>query len=559
MSSWPEGPPASAVANLRGYASGLRRLFEAAEPGRDRLIRQGSGYLLLADPPELDLAVFGAHVAAGRDAVRAGNAKAAVAHLADGLGLWRGAMLAGLTRGPVLAARCTAVEEERLAVVEDLADAHLALDQPGEAVALLREQVRDHPLRERGHILLIRGLDRLGDVAAALAGYTNARTALADQLGIEPGPDLQELHRAILNRESPPETPRAAVTAPAAARDTEPVPAQLPPDVYGFTGRQLELDRLDALLSTPADHPTAVVISAIAGTAGVGKTATAVHWAHRVSRQFPDGQLYVNLRGFDPAGSPATPAEAVRGFLDALHIPAQRIPADLPAQIGLYRSLLGGRRMLVVLDNARDADQVRPLLPGVPGCLALVTSRNQLVSLVAVEGAHPLPLDLLTPGEARDLLARRLGAGRVAEAPDSVDAIITRCARLPLALAIVAARAATNPNVALDAFAEGLRDAPDQLDALTTGDAITDVRAVFSWSYQALEPPAARLFRLLGLCPGADIGIATVASLAGVTVAEVRPVLAELTRACLLTEQSPGRYAFHDLLRAYAGRTGSFA
>jgi transcriptional regulator with XRE-family HTH domain len=297
------------------------------------------------------------------------------------------------------------------------------------------------------------------------------------------------------------ETPDDADSGPARGR---PVPAQLPADVAGFVGRTDHLSRLTKLLDS-GDRPATVVISAIAGTAGVGKTALAVHWAHQALDRFPDGQLYINLRGFDPAGTAATPAEVVRSFLDALDVPGQRVPAGLDAQTALYRSLLADRRMLVLLDNARDAEQVRPLLPGTPGCLVLVTSRNQLAGLIAGAGALPLPLDLLHPDEARDLLARRLGADRVAAEPAAVDGIIERCARLPLALAIVAARAAIQPGLPLAALADELRHLHDRLDTLATGDPGTDVRSVFSWSYQQLSRPAARLFRLLGVHPGPDL------------------------------------------------------
>jgi hypothetical protein len=295
-----------------------------------------------------------------------------------------------------------------------------------------------------------------------------------------------------------------------------------------------------------------VVISALSGTAGVGKTTLAVHWAHRVSARFPGGQLYVNLQGFDPGGAALEPGEAVRGFLEALGVPVARIPADLPAQTGLYRSLLAGQRVLVVLDNARDVEQVRPLLPGSPGCLAIVTSRNHLTGLVATEGAYPLTLDLLPTADACDLLTRRLGSGRVASEPAAVDEIIAGCARLPLALTIAAARAATSPDFPLAVFATELHEATRVLDPFHGGDLATDVRAVFSWSYRALSAGAARLFRLLGLHPGPDIGLAAGASLAALQPAEARALLAELTRAHLLAEHAPGRYAFHDLLRSYA-------
>ena len=351
------------------------------------------------------------------------------------------------------------------------------------------------------------------------------------------------------------QAPEDAGVRPAHGR---PVPAQLPADVAGFVGRSDQLGHLTKLLDS-GDRPAAVVISAIAGTAGVGKTCLAVHWAHQVFDRFPDGQLYANLRGFDPAGTAATPAEVVRSFLDALDVPARRVPAGLDAQTALYRSLLADRRMLVLLDNARDADQVRPLLPGTPGCLVLVTSRNQLTGLVAGAGALPLPLDLLTTDEARDLLAGRVGADRVAAEPAAVDEIIGRCVRLPLALAIVAARAAIQPGLPMAALAAELRRLQDRLDSLATGDAGTDVRSVFSWSYRQLSGPAAQLFRLLGLHPGPDLGVSAAASLAGVPPAEVRPMLAELVGAHLVTEQVPGRYALHDLLRAYAGELAGSA
>lgn len=329
------------------------------------------------------------------------------------------------------------------------------------------------------------------------------------------------------------------------------VPRQLPADVAGFCGRAPHLDEMDALLAGDG-APTTMVISTIAGTAGVGKTALAVHWAHRVADQFPDGQLYVNLRGFDPGGTPTEPAAAIRGFLDALGVAPQRIPTGLDAQAAQYRSMLAGRRMLVVLDNARDTAQVRPLLPGAPTCLVLVTSRDQLTGLVAADGAHPIVLDLLSTAEARELLVCRLGPDRTAAEPDAVEDIITGCARLPLALAVVAARAALNPRLSLRVLAEDVRDTGVRLDALDAGDAVTSVRAVFSWSYQQLHEPAARMFRLLGLHPGPDISRPAAASLAAVSLDQARAALRELASAHLIAERTPGRYSFHDLLRTHA-------
>ena len=332
-----------------------------------------------------------------------------------------------------------------------------------------------------------------------------------------------------------------------------PVPRQLPPALPGFVGRIAQLAQLDAASGACGDGGMApVTVMTLSGTAGVGKTTLAVYWAHRVADRFPDGQLYVDLRGFDSTGSVMTPVEAVRGFLEALEVPPERIPTHLPAQVGLYRSLLAGRRMLVLLDNARDADHVRPLLVGNPSCVVLVTSRNRLAGLVAAEGARPIGVDLLSTAEAWQLLARRLGTDRLAVEPSAVDEIIERCARLPLALAVLAARGAANPAFPLTTLAAELREAPRPLDSLDGGDAGTDVQAVFSWSYRSLTPAAARLFRLFGCHSGPELGVAAAASLAGLPRDQVPRLLAELAHAHLVTEHASGRFGAHDLLRAYA-------
>ena len=330
------------------------------------------------------------------------------------------------------------------------------------------------------------------------------------------------------------------------------VPRQLPAATRHFAGRDEALNALAGLAAETAEGNPATVISVIAGTAGIGKTTLALHFAHQAAGQFPDGQLYVNLRGFDPAGSPLAPEEALRLLLDALSVPAARVPAGLDAQAGLYRSLLAGQRMLVLLDNARDAEQVRPLLPASPGCLVIVTSRSQLTSLVAVEGAFPLTLEVLADAEAHELLTRRLGPERVAADPGAAAELIQLCARLPLALSIAAARTASQPGLSLAGLAAELRDAPGRLDALDAGQAAANVRAVLSWSYQQLDPATARLFRLLGLHAGPDVSAAAAASMAGLALPEARRGLGELARVHLLTEHAPGRFSCHDLLRAYA-------
>jgi transcriptional regulator with XRE-family HTH domain/tetratricopeptide (TPR) repeat protein len=336
-------------------------------------------------------------------------------------------------------------------------------------------------------------------------------------------------------------------------RPASTVPRQLTAAVPDFTGRVTQLQTLTGILDAAgAGAPGTVVISAIGGTAGVGKTALALHWAHQVAHRFPDGQLHVNLRGFDPSGAPATPAVAIRQFLDALCVPPERVPPTPDAQVALYRSLLAGKRMLIVLDNAHDEQQVRPLLPASPASLILITSRNRLGGLAATDGARLVSLDVLTHDEAMQLLTARLGDSRAAGEREAIDEIACLCARLPLALGIAAARAVTRPRFPLAALAVELRGAVDRLDALDAHDPAVSVRAVFSWSYQQLSDESARMFRLLGLHPGPDITAAAAASLAATDEPAARRLLRELTRDHLIAEHVPGRYAFHDLLRAYA-------
>jgi tetratricopeptide (TPR) repeat protein len=333
------------------------------------------------------------------------------------------------------------------------------------------------------------------------------------------------------------------------------VPRQLPAAASCFVGRASELKTLSALLDHDPDGPGPVAVSVISGTAGVGKTTLAVQWAHQVAERFPDGQLYADLRGFGPAGSPASPGEVLRGFLEAFGVPPGHIPATLDGLTGLYRSLLHGRRVLVVLDNARDAAQVRPLLPGAPGCAAVVSSRGNLTGLVAADGAQPLMLDVLTDSESRELLERRLGPERLAGEEAAAAQLTRLCARLPLALSITAARAAAHPQARLTVLASELDAAAaslEELNALDTGDAATSIRAALSWSYASLGADAGRMFRLLALHPGADISVPAAASLAGLRQQQASELLRALTSASLLTEPVPGRFGFHDLLRSYA-------
>jgi DNA-binding SARP family transcriptional activator/tetratricopeptide (TPR) repeat protein len=532
---WHDAPPVEARNVLYSHLSRIRQLLRRAEAVTGttaRLDRRTSGYVLAVDPGSIDLHRFAGLVERGGDQARSIEERAD--SLAEALRLWRGPPLAGI-QGEWAAQVRDTWHRRRLDAAVRWASLQLELERADEVLAVLPGLVAEYPLAEPLEVLFLRALHAAGRDAEALDRYATVQQRLAEELGTDPGPELRTLHGALLRGELP----------VAERRERLATPAQLPPDVYGFAGRDEELRRLDGVVAAGAR------IVAMSGTAGVGKTSLVVHWAHRVRDDFPGGQLYVNLRGFDPTGSPVPPAVAVRGFLDAFEVPLQRIPATFEAQVGLYRSLLADRHVLVVLDNARDAEQVRQLLPGSPTCVVLVASRNALVGLVTA-GAHPLTVDLLTGDGARQLLVGRLGTARVAAEPRAVDEIIGLCARLPLALAVVAARAATNPTFDLAALARELGDARYSLDEFARADPATDPRAVFSWSYLRLTEPAARLFRLFGLNSGPEIGARATASLMGLPPAQVRQLLAELVAARLVAEPRPGRYTCHDLLRAYA-------
>jgi DNA-binding SARP family transcriptional activator/tetratricopeptide (TPR) repeat protein/DNA-binding XRE family transcriptional regulator len=550
---WGLRPPRSAVNLVQTYVARLRRMLQpGAQPSGVTIVSSHSaGYLLRAEADQLDLLQF-RRLVQQADAV---PPDAAADLLERALRWWRGdpvADVAALAEHP----RALALTTEHIEAALRYADLTASADRHDRSLPVLRELAERHPLHEPLWGRLTVALAATGLQAAALRTFDLIRRRLADELGVDPGPELAERHQLVLRQRwsatsSPP--PPGGVE-PAEDRpefDGHHPPAQLPADLGPFTGRSAALARLDRTLDA-GGPPTTVVITALSGTAGVGKTTLAVHWAHRVRDRFPDGQLYVNLRGFHPSGDALTPGEALEGFLTALGLPPTRVPPTPDQQSACFRTLLADRRVLVLLDNARDAEQVRPLLPGAPGCLVLITSRRGLAGLVAAEAAQVVPLDLLSRDEAEEFLARRLGAGRTAAERGAVDTIIDRCARLPLALAIAAAHLSGRPEAPLADLATELTTRRGRLDTLSTGDHRTDVRAVFSWSYQALEPAATRLFRLLGLHPGADFSRATAASLTGLAPARVAPLLAELCAASLLSEPVSGRYAFHDLLQAYA-------
>ncbi|MFH8774525.1 AfsR/SARP family transcriptional regulator [Streptomyces sp. NPDC017958] len=545
---WGPHPPRTAVNVVRRHVGSLRRLLEPGLPARAsgrRVVRGAGGYRLVTDGDALDLVRFRELRDEARRAAAEGSPLRAVEVLAEALSLWNGPVAAGISPDVRERIAVGGPERERLAAVREAADAALRAGVPERVLPELRQAAAAHPLDEPLLARLVLALAATGRRAEALDTHRTACCRLADELGIDPGPELREaLHEA---------TGQGADTPPRESPGPHPaVPAQLPHDLPTFTGRHTELAEVLGSLAGDAEHAETVLISALGGMAGVGKTTLAVHWAHRVADRYPDGQLYIDLRGFAPAGAITDPGEALRGFLDALGVPPERIPQGLDAQAALYRSVLSGRRVLVLLDNARDAEQVRPLLPGAPGCLTIVTSRDELTGLVAVHGARSLTLRPFDTGQARAFLTGRLGAERIAAEPAAVDAIITRCAGLPLALACVAARAALRPHFPLAAVAAELREAHGSLDAFTRPDTSADVATVFSWSVGAVSAEAARLFRLLALHPGPDVSPAAAAALAGLPLRQVRPLLAELSGVHLVNEPAPGRYAFHDLLRAHA-------
>ncbi|MET8685108.1 BTAD domain-containing putative transcriptional regulator [Streptomyces sp. NPDC004732] len=573
---WPQGPPKSATNVVRHHVGSLRRLLIPEPPqagGRKggAVVRCSGGYRLDAQADGLDLLVFRHLTARARQVASEGSPEAATGLYAEALELWCGPIADGVpadVRGhPVF----TAVDEECVSAVRDAATDALAAGVPDRVLAALRRAAATHPLDEPLQARLVLVLAAAGRQAEALATYRAVRDRLAEELGIAPGRELTEAHRRVLDQD--PSGVRRSRTppgpgsgdAPAALRGPRPAappsgtrtpaarPAQLPADLPVFAGRRSELTLAMDLLpqsGSPVTTPPATAITTIEGMAGVGKTSLAVHWAHRVAHRFPDGQLYADLRGFDPAGAAVDPGDALRAFLHGLGVHPRDMPAGPDAQSALYRSLLADRRVLVLLDNARDSAQVRPLLPGAPGSFVIVTSRSRLQGLIAADGARSLALGPLGDGEARQVLSQRIGAQRIAAEPAAVDAVISLCGRLPLALAIVAARATTSPGLPLASIAAELREGYGSLDAFSGDEA--DVRAVFSWSHRALTPVATRLFRLLALHPGPDVSRSAAANLAALRPGEARTALTALTRSHLLIEHAPGRYRSHDLLRAYA-------
>jgi DNA-binding SARP family transcriptional activator/tetratricopeptide (TPR) repeat protein len=553
---WPESPPAEARALVRGYVSRIRRALRDS-PAADRLITRKPGYLMRVEEDELDVHRFEKLVAEARTAQQAGQLGRCAAAFRQAHDLWRGTPFADLPHTPTVAATATRLAELRLATLEELYDAVLADGQDSGIVAELTDLVAQHPLRERFVAQLMLALHRGGRTADALNAYQQARQRLADDIGIDPGAELQRLQLAILrnDRDLAPSSP-----APSSARlrhDDEtayelPVPRQLPGDLSTFTGRNSEFARLLAAAGPDAPDgvvPAASVVVAVDGMPGVGKTTLAVHAAHRLASRFTDGQLFVDLHGFTQGVAPIDPADALDQMLRGMGVPGERIPPGPDARAALFRSRLADRRMLIVLDNAVDEAHVSPLLPGSGGCLVLITSRWRLTGL---DDVHSLSLDVLPLDDALGLFSRISGEDDTSQVAAE---IVELCGRLPLAIRIAAARVNARPNWTTSDLAGRLSDHRHRLSELDLGP--RSVTAAVDLSYRQLTSAQQDMFRLLSLHPGVDIGAYGAAALADTTLRNASRLLDDLTDAHLQHEPTAGRFRFHDLLRAHAAHVST--
>jgi DNA-binding SARP family transcriptional activator/tetratricopeptide (TPR) repeat protein len=549
---WGNDPPVRARAVLSTYISRLRQALADLQAGR--IVLRAGGYLLEAGREAIDLHRFRELCARAR--ASADDDQRAVATLTEGLRLWRGEALTGL-HGDWVTVERNRLHQERLAAQHDLIDGRLRLGQSADLVAELMMRAAEDPLDERvagQYMLALYNSDRPAD---ALEHYRRTRTRLVEELGIDPGDNLRRLHQRILADDSA-LSPRSAVVleSPAGIRQPDPpVPRQLPADSPRFIGRDRYLAMLDELSTLAKDGVTSPVVITLDGAAGVGKTALAVHWAHHAGDRFPDGQLYVNLRGYGTQ-PPLKPADAAATLLRSIGIRADRIPSTLDGRSALLRTALAGKRMLILLDNARHSDQIRPLLPGT-GNIVLITSRNQLRGLAIREGARRITVDPCDIEESKQLLRQSACGG--AEIDNlTLTRLLQLCQGLPLALAIAAERAAREPSAfTIDPIGEQ-RNKQGALDILDSGDdATTNLRTVLSWSYNELSPVTARMFRLIGTAPGFDISVPVAAALADVDTTCAKHLLDQLVATNQLHHKQPGHYELHDLLRAYGAERSS--
>ncbi|GAA2240089.1 regulatory protein AfsR [Streptomyces ruber] len=538
---WGDDPPSQALATVRTYASRLRKLF-----GTDILLSESGGYAIRMPRGSgaLDLSAAQELAADAEKARSGGDVRQARALLNKALNLWDGEVLANLP-GPYMETQRARLAEWRLQLLESRLEMDLEQGGHAEAVSELTALTAAHPLRERLRELLMLALYRSGRRAEALAVYADTRRLLADELGVDPRPGLSDLQQRIL-RADPALTEPSAPPVPEEAAAAPVRPAQLPATVPDFTGRASFVAELsDVLTAASGEGGRVMAVSALAGIGGVGKTTLAVHVAHQARAAFPDGQLYVDLQG---AGARAAEPETVLGaFLRALGTADSAIPDTLEERAALYRSVLDGRRVLVLLDNARDAAQVRPLLPGTAGCAALVTARVRMVDLA---GAHLVDLDVMSPEEALLLFTRIVGEERVAAEREAALDVVAACGFLPLAIRIAASRLAARRTWTVSVLAAKLADERRRLDELQAGDLA--VKATFELGYGQLEPAQARAFRLLGLADGPDMSLAAAAAVLDLPEDETEDLLESLVDTSLLESASPGRYRYHDLVRLYA-------
>ncbi|MFI7423544.1 AfsR/SARP family transcriptional regulator [Nonomuraea sp. NPDC049684] len=556
---WGEDAPPRALGALRTYVSRLRTVLEPDRPARSRpelLTSIGRGYALRLPDDALDLTRFERGIAEAETARKAGRLSAAAEGMRSALTLFEGEPLAGAV-GPYAEHQRDRLAERRVSVIETLMDLDLELGGHAAVVSELIALTAEHPLRERLRAQLMLAYYRCGRQGDALNVFTETREALIDELGIEPGSELTALHQRILAADPaltlvpPPADPAEQAAGEPAAEEEPPAlelprPAQLPAAVNDFTGRKEVAVRVHTLLSAQSSAEGVPVV-ALCGIGGVGKTTLAVHVAHAADDLFPDGQLYADLRGH--SDEVTAPESALGGFLRALGIPPDVIPDGLAERSALYRSLLSDRRILVLLDNARDADQVSPLLPGSPGCATIVTSRAKLADLPA---ARLIDLDVMEPDEALSLFSSVAGPERVAAEHGAAMDVVAACGFLPLAVRIVAARLAARPSWTVASLVPRLADEQRRLDELRVGS--LGVEATFALGYGQLEPAQARAFRLLSLPKGPDISIGAAAAVLAMNMYEAEELLESLVDMSLLEATAPGRYRFHDLLRLFARR-----
>ncbi|WP_329788236.1 BTAD domain-containing putative transcriptional regulator [Lentzea sp. DG1S-22] len=545
---WGDDPPARARATLQTYVMRLRQLLGPSVPIRT----VPDGYLIDVDEKTIDLMRFEPLIEQGEQERAAGNLQAASAAFTAALGLWRGPALVDVPSEILHRDEVPRLDERRLHVLERRVEVDLELGRHGELVAELSRLTSDHPLRERFWAQLMVALYRSGRQSEALAAYQRVSRLLGDELGIDPGDELRRVHSQVLSGSIGAVT-TAVSGAPVAAKPERVVPSQLPADIPDFVGRDEAVSLIVALLRTAQGVP----VVTLAGPPGVGKTALAVHAAHRMRADFPDGQLYVNLRGYAP-GPPLSAVDVLPRFLRALGTEPDQVPLDQDEQEAMFRSTLTGQRVLLLLDNASSAEQIRPLLPGSPGCAVLVTSRDTLRGLAVSHAASNVRLDVLDWHETKSLLAGILGADEVASQEDAALELAALCAHLPLALRIAAANLVSRPELSIADYVEELR-AGNRLAALAVeGDERVAVHAAFDLSYTALKPELAQMFRVLSLVPGTDFTPEMAAALSGLTTQDARRRLDRLATANLISNHAPSRYQFHDLLRDYAAERLAF-